>query len=81
MNGGMPGSRYLAKVEPYQKVIYLSLIHIYSGERLPWQRHAPHHLLALRLKWYRKLYRWHSNLHHQSGLWGVWWEIRQKKPK
>lgn len=22
MNGGMPGSRYLAKVEPYQKVIY-----------------------------------------------------------
>ena len=35
---------------------------------LPWQRHAPHHLLALRLKWYRKLYRWHSNLHHQSGL-------------
>ena len=23
MNGGMPGSRYLAKVEPYQKVIYV----------------------------------------------------------
>ena len=22
MNGGMPGSSYLAKVEPYQKVIY-----------------------------------------------------------
>ena len=22
MNGGMPGSRYLAAMEPYQKVIY-----------------------------------------------------------